>query len=1046
MSAPEPNRPKTVIYPYVDDAGQIAFEAVRIVYSDRAECLQYRRPSGEPDGSWLWSLEPGEFMRLAPGKNWFPFDAAKFEQCPATRERKFFDTAAPIIPYQLQELRKAVTDSCVIFICKDEDEADFLRSKGLCATCCARGAKSWGTEHARFLQGANVVLTHAKVLAESLASIVRRMRILENSVILDLRTSGDTKKFLACIAAAPKCPELRLLPGGKDANDTPYAQSINFLQKLRPDGPWLLIAIDPDSRAIAAETVRSLEAAEAFVRKWDGKRNLYYSVNPTWTMLDKKAAKTDIAAIEYMLGDLDPADGETSEAAKARYLKALEHFDPKPTALIDSGNGLQPLWRLQEHIALGELEAGKFTRADQDTIADIEVRIAAIMLRLDAKPGTQNIDRILRLPGTINLPNEKKRKEGRTRCPTKLLWFDDTSYPLDAFPSNATQGATESTDLPFEDLGEGLGKPRDESPSGYGYRFMQDCHAKGMSYDEARTAILADKTTAGEWARRSDIDERQLERAWKHSEPKQKPGAPAQPTGRATILIKKGEVARIVDEAETALLAVADMAPIMVRAGMLVQPITDLLPASHGRMTEVALLRPLTAANLVYLLNKHAATFEQYNWRSKKWLAVDPPSAIATQLLEKGRWRFPKVAGVITTPTLRPDGTILDHPGYDPATQLWYKPDSQLVLPRLLESPTREQAEQALKLLTDLLVGFPFESDVYRSVALSAILTAVLRGAFDVVPMNLLSAPDFGSGKSYLADLISIIARGQVCPVITNVKSVEEMEKRLGALVLEGVQMVSLDNCSDDIGGDLLCQIAERRLIHIRILGKSEMPECEWRGVLFATGTNITYLADMARRGLISTLNPEVERPELRTFSFDPIEQVLANRGSYIAAAFTIARAYLTAGSPKVCGPLGSYEPWSRMVRSPLIWLGQEDPVKSMDEAREEDPVRRAERSLITIWRDYLGPNSSYTAADLIKKATEQKSVEVAENIHESDWAYPQLRELLLQQAGTPRGDIEAKKVGNWLMSIRGRIHVGHCIERVKESKSWGNTYNLRKL
>jgi putative DNA primase/helicase len=139
--------------------------------------------------------------------------------------------------------------------------------------------------------------------------------------------------------------------------------------------------------------------------------------------------------------------------------------------------------------------------------------------------------------------------------------------------------------------------------------------------------------------------------------------------GKKTIHIKKGEIARMVDEAEAALIAVASEAPILVRAGMLVQPVVDLLPASHGRKTEVTLLRPLTAANLVYLLNKHAATFVKYDGRSKKWLPVDPPTAVATQLLEKGRWRFPKVAGVITAPTLRPDGTVLDQPGYDAATQ-----------------------------------------------------------------------------------------------------------------------------------------------------------------------------------------------------------------------------------------------------------------------------------------------------------------------------------------------------------------------------------------
>ena len=169
--------------------------------------------------------------------------------------------------------------------------------------------------------------------------------------------------------------------------------------------------------------MRSLKAAATFVDKWNGKRNLYYSVNPTRTELDKKAAKTDIEAIEYALADLDPNEGETSEAAKARYLKALERFNPKPTALIDSGNALQGLWRMRERIALGELESGKFGRADQDTIADVEVRIAAIMLRLGAKPGTQNIDRILRLPSTTNLPNAKKRKAGRTECQTKLLWM-----------------------------------------------------------------------------------------------------------------------------------------------------------------------------------------------------------------------------------------------------------------------------------------------------------------------------------------------------------------------------------------------------------------------------------------------------------------------------------------------------------------------------------------------------------------------------------------------------------------------------------------------
>src|SRR5262249_16715565 len=107
-------------------------------------------------------------------------------------------------------------------------------------------------------------------------------------------------------------------------------------------------------------------------------------------------------------------------------------------------------------------------------------------------------------------------------------------------------------------------------------------------------------------------------------------------TVRATILINKGEIGRMVDAAEAALLAVADTAPIMVRAGMLVQPIIDRLPASHGRMTEVALLRRLTAANLIYLLNKHAAIFWQNDRRRKKRVVVDTPPGGAHHVVGKG--------------------------------------------------------------------------------------------------------------------------------------------------------------------------------------------------------------------------------------------------------------------------------------------------------------------------------------------------------------------------------------------------------------------------
>jgi putative DNA primase/helicase len=214
----------------------------------------------------------------------------------------------------------------------------------------------------------------------------------------------------------------------------------DFLGQLRPSGHWVLTAIIPDgpTKTITADSGRD---ARRFVEMHDGERNLYFSVNPTRTAMSSKAAKVDIAAIEYLLADLDPREDESPKEAKARYRENLRN-GPTPTVIIDSGNGIQALWRLSEPIVLPEPitnERGQRSLSPEaiTNIADIEERTKALIERLGGVAGTQNIDRILRLPGTTNLPNAKKRKAGRVSCPTQLIQFNGAAYDLDAFPRPA---------------------------------------------------------------------------------------------------------------------------------------------------------------------------------------------------------------------------------------------------------------------------------------------------------------------------------------------------------------------------------------------------------------------------------------------------------------------------------------------------------------------------------------------------------------------------------------------------------------------------------
>jgi hypothetical protein len=297
------------------------------------------------------------------------------------------------------------------------------------------------------------------------------------------------------------------------------------------------------------------------------------------------------------------------------------------------------------------------------------------------------------------------------------------------------------------------------------------------------------------------------------------------------------------------------------------------------------------------------------------------------------------------------------------------------------------------------------------------LLTALLRGSLPTSPVYLIRASTPGTGKSYLVDVISAVTTGQFCPVITTSKNAEESEKRIGSILLSGIPIVSLDNCVHDLEGELLCQLTERPVIRIRILGRSEMPPCECHTAVFATGNNITFKGDMVRRGLVCNLEALDERPELREFEADALAAVAADRGAYVAAALTIVRAYLAAGSPKICKPFGSYAAWSNMVRSPLVWLGEPDPIISMEGLRAEDVELNNICEFFTLWMYYgLALDTPYLTATIIEEARAAAPANY--------WGPRELEPFLLRVAAA-RSDpsrISPDRLGHWLRRISGRI------------------------
>ena len=231
--------------------------------------------------------------------------------------------------------------------------------------------------------------------------------------------------------------------------------------------------------------------------------------------------------------------------------------------------------------------------------------------------------------------------------------------------------------------------------------------------------------------------------------------------------------------------------------------------------------------------------FQRFDERSGKFVSVDCPRKLAATYLERvGAWRLRNLVAITTCPVLRPDGTVLDTPGFDINTGILFDPQG-VEYPQVPEALSRDAALAALNELKQLIYEFPFVDGPSRSVALSGLLTSVSRLALSTAPMHAFDAPAAGTGKSKLADCCAVIATGHECPVISQGDDETEMEKRLGAALIGGDRIVSIDNCERPLGGQLVCQVLTQSLVKVRVLGLSKLVTVPNIPLYFATGNNL---------------------------------------------------------------------------------------------------------------------------------------------------------------------------------------------------------------
>lgn len=512
-------------------------------------------------------------------------------------------------------------------------------------------------------------------------------------------------------------------------------------------------------------------------------------------------------------------------------------------------------------------------------------------------------------------------------------------------------------------------------------------------------------------------------------EPEQAPHSHSPPT----IEIRAGEIPLCADKAQVALMT--SKAGLYQR-GTLCRITRQKIPTVLGikRPDGMLVILPVDESHLLDLMDRNIEWLK-YDSRKKKLTRKDAPLPVAKAILSRvGLWPFPLLTGVISAPTLRPDGSLLDQPGYDVETGLMFDPLGTQYPPIPL-NPTREQGSDALTHIKHAVLetpcsnpnispGFPFRNPCSLSAALSAILTGLVRKSLPTAPMTLINATRAGSGKTLLADVIALIVSGTRATQmsLSDKGDEDEQEKRLLAVFAGGDPVVSLDNIEGTLGGKALAKMLTCETFTGRILGQSKTATYPASSLWLATGNGIVVREDLTRRVVLCELDPQVEKPEHLAFQRNLTEWVPQHRGDLVADALTALRAYVVAGKPHVgVNPYGSFEDWSALVRNTLIWLGEIDPLESVETMEAIDPVRKKLSDLMVAW---------YSATQIIPDTCASVAAKALEIDPYGEPLNRMLRDCLVDHFGDQKsGKINTREMGEFIQKYKGRIELGARFE-----------------
>ena len=404
---------------------------------------------------------------------------------------------------------------------------------------------------------------------------------------------------------------------------------------------------------------------------------------------------------------------------------------------------------------------------------------------------------------------------------------------------------------------------------------------------------------------------------------------------------------------------------------------------------------------------------------------IDPPAKLVRQILSLGPQRqLTPLSAIVTAPTIRPDGSVLASPGYDPqSSMLLVLGDEAVDVPL---APGRAEVERALSELMHPFAGFPLVDPLARGGLLAALLTAVARPALSTAPAFAMDAPVQGSGKTLLASCIAALATGYVPDIWPHTASRddEEIRKRLFAALRDGTTALIWDNVTGVLDSAALASAITAPILRDRVLGRSESLSIPNRALLLLTGNNFCPAGDLPRRIITIRIDPRTETPFARQFDLDPLGYVLTHRVDLACAALVLMRGRASSAAARAAGRMASFEGWDDLVRQTVCWIGTEiapgefaDPLDLVRHAHGTDPEQESLFSLLDALNN-LFASRWFTAKEASQRAAHAQAAYAP---GEADVALL----VALVDIGGERSLKSSKSVGRILRNRKDRIVLG---------------------